>query len=449
MTLGPKAKSREVPAAAEPAVGDKLKKGPSNLILTDNTIVHTSPLVQSKIPNKNTSDLYIAEPVLNSKKTKPFMYMVGLRGKGGIVMNIKGLFDDGAMINSICKTAYATIKDKLGNLHPSSQTLHMANGVCVPSLRKWVGNIRLNSQSIKSTFKVFPSGGGWSLLFGKPLLKKFKAIHNYKDDTIYLPKRGGGWDVLTNAHSETPDPQANGHTQTLNEVSETPTSNTTPCIKIEEPVGQSKSRRGQRLREKVRRAEKEPKDPAFWKVVWTVTETPPSAKGKAQPKINAKGNEPLFTRQTDPRNPEQVTEILKQVKISPDILEAQRKKVVVLLTEFTNCFALSVRKVLPIPGAEHHINIPPDVISPKKVPHQKLLSDSQCTYLNKAVDELLAADIVETICPEDIKCCLPITLAQKPHDTPGLSLNKLQHRVNEECISHDMTPVLENQWYCF
>ena len=102
---------------------------------------------------------------------------------------------------------------------------------------------------------------------------------------------------------------------------------------------------------------------------------------------------------------------------------------------------MSICKVLPIPGAEHHINIPPDVIFPKKVPHQKPLSDSQCTYLNKAVDKLLAADIVKTICPEDIKCCSPITLAQKPHNTPGLSLNELQHRVNEECISHNMTPV--------
>ena len=258
-----------------------MKKGPSNLILMDNTIIHTSPLVQSEIPNKNTSDLYIAEPVLSSKKTNLFTYMVRLRGKGGIVTNIKGLFDDGAMVNSICKTAYATIKDKLGNLHPSSQTLHMANGACVLSLGKWVGNICLNSQSVKLTFEVFPSRGGWSLLFGKPLLKKFKAIHDYKDDTIYLSKRGGGWDMLTNAHSETPEPQANRHTQTLNEVSKTPTSNTTPCIKVEEPAGQSKSRRGQRSREKVRRAKKEPKDPTFWKVVWTVMETPPSAKGEA------------------------------------------------------------------------------------------------------------------------------------------------------------------------
>ena len=83
--------------------------------------------------------------------------------------------------------------------------------------------------------------------------------------------------MLTNTHSETPEPQAKGHTQTLNEVSKTPTSNTAPCIKIEEPAGQSKSRRGQRLREKVRRAKKEPKDPAFWKAVRRVR---PSNGGK-------------------------------------------------------------------------------------------------------------------------------------------------------------------------
>ena len=120
MTLGPKAKSREVPTAAELVVGDESKKGPSNLILTDNATIHMSPLVQSEIPNKNTSDLYIVEPVLNSKKTKPFAYMVRLKGKGGVVTNIKGLFDNGAMVNSICKTVYTVIKDKLGSLPPSS-----------------------------------------------------------------------------------------------------------------------------------------------------------------------------------------------------------------------------------------------------------------------------------------------------------------------------------------
>ena len=61
-------------------------------------------------------------------------------------------------------------------------------------------------------------------------------------------------------------------------------------------------------------------------------------------------------------------------------------------------------------------------------------------YLDEAVEELLEADIVEIICPEDIKCCSPITLAQKLHDSPGMTLNELMHKVNEECIMQNRLP---------
>ena len=77
---------------------------------------------------------------------------------------------------------------------------------------------------------------------------------------------------------------------------------------------------------------------------------------------------------------------------------------------------------------------------PRKIPHQKPLSDNQHVYLNKAIDELITADIVETIHPEDMKCCSPLTLVQKAHDNARWSLNELCHRVNKECISHGMPP---------
>jgi hypothetical protein len=49
--------------------------------------------------------------------------------------------------------------------------------------------------------------------------------------------------------------------------------------------------------------------------------------------------------------------------------------------------------------------------------------------------------MIESICPEDVKCVSPITLAQKVHTNSGLSLDELHHRVNEECISHGLPPV--------
>ena len=66
--------------------------------------------------------------------------------------------------------------------------------------------------------------------------------------------------------------------------------------------------------------------------------------------------------------------------------------------------------------------------------------EAQRAYLSDAIDELLAADIIEPIQPEDVKCASPITLVQKVHSNPGLSFDKLRHRVNKECILHGLPP---------
>src|SRR5882762_1075390 len=162
--------------------------------------------------------------------------------------------------------------------------------------------------------------------------------------------------------------------------------------------------------------------------------------GEMQPEVEIGVDRSLFTRTTDPHNPRRVKEILKHVSIGPDLTAEQHSKVVDLLTEFADCFALSVSEVIPIPGAKHHIHVPPDTTFPKKIPHQRQLTEAQKVYLSKSIDELLAADIIEPIRPEDVLCASPLTLAQKPHDCPGLSLPELQHKVNNECIAHGLPP---------
>jgi hypothetical protein len=54
-------------------------------------------------------------------------------------------------------------------------------------------------------------------------------------------------------------------------------------------------------------------------------------------------------------------------------------------------------EVLPIPGAEHQMHIPPDVTFPKEIPHQRQFMEVQCEYLNDAIDELVKVDISEPI----------------------------------------------------
>jgi len=162
--------------------------------------------------------------------------------------------------------------------------------------------------------------------------------------------------------------------------------------------------------------------------------------GDMQPEVEIGGDNSLFTRTTDPFNPRRVQEVLKHVSIGSDLSLGQREKVVSLLSEFADCFALSVGEVIAIPGAEHHIHVPPGTTFPKRIPHQRQLTEAQKVYLSKSIDELLAADIIEPIRPEDVLCASPLTLAQKPHDCPGLSLPELQHKVNNECIAHGLPP---------
>jgi hypothetical protein len=162
--------------------------------------------------------------------------------------------------------------------------------------------------------------------------------------------------------------------------------------------------------------------------------------GDPQPEIEVGGDTSLFTRTTDPHNPWRIAEILKHVTIGPNLSEEQQNKARDLITEFTDCFALSVHEVLPIPCAEHHIHIPAGVTFPKKIPHQQPLTEAQHAYLSDATDELLAAGIIEPIQPEDVKCASPLMLTQKVHSKAGLSLHELQHRVNEECIMNSFSP---------
>ena len=66
----------------------------------------------------------------------------------------------------------------------------------------------------------------------------------------------------------------------------------------------------------------------------------------------------VFTRFTDPWKKERVDEILKQVKIGPDLEEGERKRVREFIAEWADIFALSVGEVKQVDDAVHHLDIP-------------------------------------------------------------------------------------------
>ena len=116
-------------------------------------------------------------------------------------MHIRGLFDNGAMINAICSSIYRKFSYILGHIRPSTKVLRMADGSRVKSHGQWVGSVGLGGRTVRAAFEIFPSGKGWSLLFGKPLLQEFQAVQDYKRDTLHIP-HNGSWITLSNEAGE-------------------------------------------------------------------------------------------------------------------------------------------------------------------------------------------------------------------------------------------------------
>jgi hypothetical protein len=46
--------------------------------------------------------------------------------------------------------------------------------------------VEINRVKAQCSFEVFDSAGSWGFLLGKPMLKAFKAIHNYTSDTVKI-----------------------------------------------------------------------------------------------------------------------------------------------------------------------------------------------------------------------------------------------------------------------
>jgi hypothetical protein len=183
----------------EPTAGE-LQDGPLPS-KTDNAVAET-PHVTSNFSNNNCVDLCVIGGTPSEEEpTNPFVHPVELRGEAGDMVKIDGLFNDGAMVNSICEKIFALMKYALGELAASKKALRMADGTIVPSQGRWSGEVSLGGQTANGSFEIFPSGGGWLLLFGKPLLRTFKAIHSYDDDTLKIP-HNGDWTILTNKYLE-------------------------------------------------------------------------------------------------------------------------------------------------------------------------------------------------------------------------------------------------------
>ncbi|KAJ7442776.1 hypothetical protein FB451DRAFT_1057302, partial [Mycena latifolia] len=122
---------------------------------------------------------------------KPFIQKVQLVGADGGLVEVEATFDDGAMVNVIDAATFDTVRGQLSEPTPSPKVLRMANGVLVPSGGAWRGKITVGGVSAVGKFEIFPGGGVWQMLLGKPMLKAFGASHEYVNDTVTLRTAAG------------------------------------------------------------------------------------------------------------------------------------------------------------------------------------------------------------------------------------------------------------------
>ncbi|KAG2058730.1 hypothetical protein BDR06DRAFT_833061, partial [Suillus hirtellus] len=121
-----------------------------------------------------------------------------------------------------------------------------------------------------------------------------------------------------------------------------------------------------------------------------------------------------FTRTTNPANPKQVAYIVKAVQYGEALNEEEHKQVEDLVAKYSDIFTCSLAEVLPVPGAQHRLNIPENATFNLCI-QQRALTPPQAHFLHGRIDEMLAAGIIEKAPAEKVKCCATMVLVQKAH----------------------------------
>ncbi|KAK6969506.1 hypothetical protein R3P38DRAFT_2586870, partial [Favolaschia claudopus] len=152
----------------------------------------------SQSPSIDVFDLYgVGAKAREVGNSVPFIQHVELGGPRGEIVRMRSVIDDGAMVSAIDADVYEKIKHRLAPLRSSARILRMADGRLTPSVGMWSGDVTLGGRTRRGCFEVFNSGGAWALLFGKPLLEKFDAVHEYSPDVLHL-RDPSGWVSLQN-----------------------------------------------------------------------------------------------------------------------------------------------------------------------------------------------------------------------------------------------------------
>jgi hypothetical protein len=404
----------------------------------DEVVILDMPMYNEFSAESQIIDLYGVGDIVKKATSIPFVQNVQLKGPKGEIVRMRSVFDDGAMVNAIDAKVYSQVKPRLSPLQLSKRLLRMADGRLVPSMGTWSGMVSVVDVEHYGEFEVFDSGNAWALLFGKPLLKEFRAIHDYDMDEIYLPI-GDDWRKINNLFTNTSGAGGQllvGLTTDIKQRKELKgDSSASPSRQVLPHTPCPSENEIHILPDTDKECPYNVDYDVDWRSVWMLgTEGgSPENLGVEQPEMPKDRDKSIFTRKTKPHQPQRIAAILEDVTIGPDLTEEEHECVVALISEFADCFALSMSEVLPVTGAEHRINIPEGSTFRTKV-HQRPLSAPQKIFYDSVIDKMLEADVIRPIPFRDVKCCGSTTLAKKAHEGGGLTLEELQHRVNDRCI---------------
>lgn len=218
----------------------------------------------------------------------------------------------------------------------------MANGTLVPSMGVWKGLIKFAGVLWQERLEVFPSGGAWTLHFGKPLKRSFGMKHDYENDEITLHNKKGDivqvqsqrtWaDELENIFALLEVPRA-----TVEDADKEPTlfSNQSNECGEWDPAESEAPRAG--LNQLSEHAD------TFF-ASDNLKDIASDNLGTEQPDIDL-NDEALFTRKTEHFKSERVNRILELVEIGDNLAKEKARKVQNLIQEYADVFALSILEV--------------------------------------------------------------------------------------------------------
>ncbi|KAJ6522904.1 hypothetical protein B0H19DRAFT_878322, partial [Mycena capillaripes] len=91
-----------------------------------------------------------------------------------------------------------------------------------------------------------------------------------------------------------------------------------------------------------------------------------------------------------------VQEILSKIQIGADLTDDQRAKVISLIREYADIFALSMSEVFFVDWWKHHLNIDPDAKFPKRM-SQRPLTEKQKDWFYEILDEMEESHVIQRV----------------------------------------------------